>query len=241
MWIRGDLKARAKNALRENGYWVALAVVVIVWILTGLFRGAGGRGPSVEYRLGRGDFNSFGWGFGISPALLGLAGLAAAAYAVFVVIPLTVGKSRFFLEHRARPSAISTIIRPFGPGYLNVVKTMFLSGLFIFLWSLLLIIPGIVKAYQYAMVPYIMAENPDMEWRRALALSRRMTDGCKFDIFVLHLSFIGWSLLGLLALGVGILFVGPYIEATLADLYALLRQKALDSEAANGSELPGVN
>ncbi len=241
MWIRGDLKARAKQALRENGYWVALAVVAIIWVLTGLFGGASGRGPRMEYRLGQGDIDAFTrGGFGMLAAFAGLFGIAAAAYGIFVAIPLTVGKCRFFLEHRKRPSTIASVFRPFGPGYLNVVKTVFLSGLFVFLWSLLFIIPGIIKAYQYAMVPYIMAENPDMEWRRALALSREMTSGCKFDIFILHLSFIGWCLLGVLALGIGMLFVGPYIEATFAELYATLRRKALERGDTTTSELPGV-
>ena len=154
MWIRGDLKARAKQALRENGYWIALAVVAIIWVLTGLFGSAGGRGPRMEYRLGRGDLDYFmQGGFGILAAFAGFLGIAAAAYAIFVVIPLTVGKCRFFLEHRKRPSTIVSVFRPFGPCYLNVVKTVFLSGLFVFLWSLLFIIPGIIKAYQYAMVP----------------------------------------------------------------------------------------
>jgi len=247
MWIRGDLKSRAKQALRANGYWIALAVVVIIMILTGLFGGAGGsgRGPSLEYRLDQDDFSRFtrfGWGmFSINPALMGLFGIAAAAYAIFVAIPLQVGKNRFFLEHRVRPSTVGTIFWPFmKPSYLNVVKTVFLRGLFIFLWSLLLIIPGILKAYQYILVPYIMAENPDIEWRRALELSRKMTDGCKFDIFVLQISFIGWYLLGLIALVIGTLFVAPYAEATMAELYAALRVKALKSGFTSESELPGV-
>lgn len=240
MWNRGDLKARAKQALRENGYWIALAVVVIVWVLTGIFSGAG-RGPRMEYRFGQSDFNAFTQGdFGILSAFAGLIGIVAAVYSIFVASPLTVGKSRFFLEHRLRPSSVGSLFRAFGQGYLSVVKTMFLTGLFIFLWSLLFIIPGIIKAYQYAMVPYILAENPGLEWRRALALSRKMTDGCKFDIFVLHLSFIGWCLLGILALGVGILFVGPYIEATMAELYATLRQKAMGPGETTTKELPGV-
>ncbi len=247
MWIRGDLKTRAKEALRANGYWIALAVVVIITVLTGLFSGAGrsGRGPMLEYRLDQSDlsrFMRFGWGmFPINPAWMGLIGIVATAYAIFVAFPLQVGKSRFFLEHRVRTSSIGTIFWPFmKPGYLNVVKTMFLQGLFIFLWSLLFIIPGIIKAYQYILAPYIMAENPDIEWRRALELSRRMTDGCKFDIFVLQISFIGWYLLGLIALVVGTLFVTTYVEATMAELYAALRVKALESGFTSESELPGV-
>jgi uncharacterized membrane protein len=243
MWIRGELKSRAKQALRDNGYWHALGVIVVIMILTGLFSGAG-RGPRVEYRLDQNDFARFaryGWGIlPFSPFFAGFLGIAAAAYMIFVANPLLIGKNRFFLEHRVRPSSIGTIFRPFTAGYLNVVKTSFLQGLFIFLWSLLLIIPGIIKAYQYILVPYILAENPELEWRRALELSRKMTDGCKFDIFVLQISFIGWCLLGMLALFIGLLFVAPYPEATTAELYAALRIKALENGFTSEAELPGV-
>lgn len=247
MWVRGDLKARAKQALRENGYWIPLAVIVIVMVLSGIFGGAGrsGGGPTLEYRFDQSDLARFAhhdWGIlPVIPALAGLFGIAAAAYMIFVANPLQVGKVRFFLEHRVRPSEIGAIFRPFTRGYLNAVKTVFLQGLFIFLWTLLLIVPGIIKAFQYILVPYILAENPDIEWRRALALSRKMTDGCKFDIFVLQLSFLGWFLLGLIALVIGMLFVGPYYEGTMAELYATLRLKVLESGFASESELPGVH
>jgi uncharacterized membrane protein len=247
MWIRADLKANAKQSLKVNGYWVALAVIVIVGVLTG---GLGGlnntiNGPRLEYRLDQSDLarmddfsrsvSSVFAPFAVSLAIL------AIGYSIFVASPILVGKSRFFLEHRVRTSSVGTVFSPFmRKSYLNVVKSMLLTGLTIFLWSLLLIIPGIIKAYQYILVPYILAENPDIEWRRALALSRGMTDGCKFDIFVLQLSFFGWYLLGALALFVGTLFVAPYPEATMAELYAHLRGKAIARGLTSEGELPGV-
>ena len=244
MWIRADLKANAKQALRANGYWVALAVIVIVGVLSG---GLGGlnnaiSGPRLEYRLDQSDINNFSRALSsaLAPFTISLA-ILAIGYSIFVASPILVGKSRFFLEHRVRSSSVGTVFWAFmRKDYLNIVKSMLLTGLTIFLWSLLLIIPGIIKAYQYILVPYILAENPDIEWRRALALSRGMTDGCKFDIFVLQLSFIGWYLLGMLALGIGILFVAPYPEATMAELYANLRGKALARGLSSEGELPGV-
>ena len=104
---------------------------------------------------------------------------------------------------------------------------MFLRGLYTFLWTLLLLIPGIIKSYAYRMVPYILADNPKMGADNAITLSRKMMDGNKFELFVLELSFLGWYLLGLLALGVGILFVNPYYNATEAQLYLVLREKAI--------------
>lgn len=247
MWIRAELKANAKQALRVNGYWVALAVIVIIMVLSGGISGLGSAWPrtSLEYRLDQSDINrledySRSISAALAPFVISLAVLGIG-YSIFVANPLMVGKSRFFLEHRMRRSTVGTVFWPFmRKGYLNVVKTTFLQGLFVFLWSLLLIIPGIIKAYQYILVPYILAENSDIEWQRALELSRKMTDGCKFDIFVLMLSFIGWYLLGMLALGIGTLFVIPYPEATMAELYATLRGKALKSGAASEAELPGV-
>ena len=123
------------------------------------------------------------------------------------------------------------------PAYRNVVKVMFMKNLFIFLWSLLFVIPGIYKAYQYRMVDYLMAENPYMTYQRALELSRQMTDGEKFNIFILELSFFGWLFLGALACGIGVFFVNPYIEATFAELYAALRAKAFATGMTDASEL----
>jgi hypothetical protein len=124
--------------------------------------------------------------------------------------------------------------------YLNVVKTLFVRDIFIFLWSLLLIIPGIVKSYAYRMVPYLLADNPNMDTMRAIELSKQMTDGEKFNIFVLDLSFIGWYLLGLLAFCIGVIFVSPYERQTNAELYLVLKEKAKNSGIYNPEEIGEV-
>jgi len=248
MWVRAELKSRAWQSLRNNGYWVALSAVVIVIILSGGIGGVGntGQGPvGVEYRLNAHEVNQLGdFMRSISPMLLFVVFgsiLLSISYGVFVANPLSVGKSRFFLEHRLRRPSVGLVFWPFSSGsYLNVVKATFMQVLIIALWSLLLIVPGIVKSYQYALVPYILAENPGLSWRRALDLSRSMTDGCKFDIFVLQLSFIGWYLLGLLALFIGTILVAPYPEATMAELYATLREQALARGVTSEDELPGI-
>jgi uncharacterized membrane protein len=89
-------------------------------------------------------------------------------------------------------------------------------------------------------VPYILADNPDMKAGRAIQLSKEMTDGEKFDIFVLDLSFFGWFILGILLLGIGILFVQPYYDSTNAELYLKLREKALENNLTTNQEL-GLN
>lgn len=92
------------------------------------------------------------------------------------------------------------------------------------LWLLLLIVPGFVKAYEYSMIPYLLAENPNLSASQAFSLSKQMTIGQKMDLFVLDLSFLGWIILGLICCGIGILFVLPYPEATRAEVYLILKE-----------------
>ena len=100
----------------------------------------------------------------------------------------------------------------------------FLSSLFVALWSLLFVIPGIVKAYGYGMIYYIKADHPEYDWRTCLQASQQMMYGHKMDLFVLDLSFIGWYFVGSLCLGVGALWVHPYHETTRALFYEQLKQ-----------------
>lgn len=97
-----------------------------------------------------------------------------------------------------------------------------LTGLFIFLWSLLFIIPGIIKAFSYAMTPYILLDHPEMGVSEAITESRRIMDGHKWELFCLNLSFIGWILLGILTLGILFFWLTPYMSITHAAFYRSL-------------------
>ena len=120
-------------------------------------------------------------------------------------------------------------------------RVMFLRGLFTALWSLLLVVPGIVKGYAWRLVPYLLAENPNLDYRRALDLSAAMMDGHKMDVFVLDLSFFGWNLLSAATAGIlGVLYVNPYVAATNAELYIALRTNAFAAGITGPEELPGV-
>ena len=93
-----------------------------------------------------------------------------------------------------------------------------------FLWTLLLIVPGIIKAYSYSMVPFILAENPDMPANEVLNRSREMMDGNKMQAFLMDLSFIGWILFGIVTLGLGLIFwTSPYLYSSHAALYLKLK------------------
>ena len=100
---------------------------------------------------------------------------------------------------------------------------MFCKNLFTALWSLLFIIPGIIKSYEYRMVPYLLAENPDMDMHEAFERSKNMMMGNKFDTFVLDISFIGWRFLSALTANIlDIFYVNPYVFLTDAELYVKL-------------------
>ena len=113
-------------------------------------------------------------------------------------------------------------------------------GLFIYLWSLLFMIPGIVKGIAYSMTPYILADCPNVRAKDALKLSMRMTQGYKADIFVTLLSFLGWLILSAFTFGIlEIVYVGPYMNTTMAGVYEELKNNALENGTISQDELNG--
>ena len=150
--------------------------------------------------------------------------IVIAAIHAFLFNPLEAGTARFFVRNLNDKAEIRELAYCYDHGYLNVVKTVFLRDLYIVLWGLLLIIPGIIKSYEYRMVNYILAENPEMNTKEVFEMSRDMMRGNKWRAFVLDLSFLGWHLLSLITIGLaGIFYVFPYRNMTNAALYEFLR------------------
>lgn len=145
----------------------------------------------------------------------------------FLLNPLSIGCHKFFLKNLSEVSPLSYLSAGFDKNYKNMAKTMFLRDLYTFLWSLLLIIPGIVKSYEYRMIPYLLAENPDMTTEEAFEESRSMMDGQKWSTFILDLSFIGWEILSLCCCcGIlSVFYVNPYKNSANAALYEELRYR----------------
>lgn len=250
MWTRDLLKKNAKFALKDR-YWIAFLATLIVGLLSGGTSGLGGSYFTKDFKSNSEGFNGAKDFFtqnsewllpiiGFVTVIGFFAACAGIIYSIFITNPIRVGHNRFYLQNRGGKAELAALFSAFKPGYMNVVKVLFVKNLYIFLWSLLFIIPGIVKSIEYIAVEYILAENPDMDLERALEISRAMTAGEKWEIFVLGLSFIGWGLLSLMACGIGFLFLAPYIQATFAELYSALRDKALSQNLAGIDELPGV-
>lgn len=173
-------------------------------------------------------------------AVIAVTALVIVAKTVFLS-PLAVGGYRYFLKIRKdENTGIGDCIGNFKDGnYLNVVLIMFLKDLFASLWMLLCFIPGIIKAFEYSMIPFILAVRPDIDRKEAFRLSKALTDTHKLDLFWLDITFIGWEILSLFTCGIlGIVYVNPYIFATDAEAFAYLREDAITRGAIRPDELP---
>lgn len=234
-WTRRDLKEKAKFSLKSF-YWKSVLVAFILALVSGGFNG--GRGNSGNDYDTEFTGNQFvdgigGRYMGMLAFLLGLAAIVVFAAVVialvlniFVFSPLQIGCKKFFLHAGDGNADLSHMGYAFRNNYINVVSVTFLQDLFIVLWSFLFIIPGIVKAYEYRMIPYLLAEDPNLSFTDAKNLSKEMMDGEKWDAFVLDWSFILWDILAAITLNlVGIFWVNPYYQYTCAELYKVLRTK----------------
>lgn len=157
--------------------------------------------------------------------------------AAFIGNPILTGCMRFFLRSLNQPAKVGEVGYAFDHSYLNIVKTLFLRDIYLFLWGLLLIVPAFVKAYEYRMMPYILAEHPEMPTKEVFAKSKAMMKGNKWKAFVLDLSFIGWEFLSLFTAGLlHIFYVGPYRQLTNAALYESLEYGAPKGELTAWTE-----
>jgi hypothetical protein len=178
--------------------------------------------------------------------LILVVAVIACVMNVFLFNPLEVGCDRFFIRNLHEKAQVGNVGFAFDTYYLNNVKTLFFRDLYLVLWTLLFIIPGIVKAYEYRMIPYILAENPHMSRKEVFAASKSMMMGNKWKAFVLDLSFLGWHILSVFTVGILELFyVAPYVYATNAALYEALAygrpNNFANNSLANNGNFAGNN
>ncbi|MBO4989355.1 MAG: DUF975 family protein [Clostridia bacterium] len=118
---------------------------------------------------------------------------------------------------------IGDVFKGFNSDFGDLFLLGFMQSLFIALWSILLVVPGIVKSYSYAMAYYLKVDHPEMNWKDCITESRNLMQGHKWELFVLDLSFIGWYIVGALCLGVGTLWVSPYHNSARALFYESIK------------------
>lgn len=205
---------------------------VVVALLMGIFGTVSGessaRRVSENSDIYSGNLFNVGMITGLIAGIATVVILIVLVAKVFVGNLLKMGGYRFFILNQTAQPGIGTLLDGFRSGhYVNIVLTMFLRDLFTALWSLLLVVPGIVKHYEYLMVPYIIAENPAMDYKEAFQISKQMMDGEKMEAFIMDLSFLGWYLLSAVTCGLlAIFYVNPYVQASFAEMYTFNKQKA---------------
>lgn len=213
MWNRQDVKAQAKVIMKRN-YWKMFVISLLTGLLT-----KGLASTQIDFEDLNLDINVQS----IIATVASIVGLIALLYGIFVANPIKVGKARYYVLNHDENPPLGELFSAFKSNYLNTVGTMLVMDIKLFLWSLLLIVPGIIKAYEYSMIPYLLAEDSSIEMKDAFAKSKQMTTGQKWNLFVLDLSFLGWWILGTLLCGIGNLFVEPYYEATSVEVYVALK------------------
>lgn len=222
-------KEQCQNHVESQLFKIVIVSVVFALLTSSGYQSARGAAKGSDADINLSHLTGIQWSL-VMAAFVGIVGIVIIAFLVNVLIsifvwnPLSVGCIKYFIDCRYGNAELKDILFVFRNNYVNVCVNIFLKQLFTFLWCLLLIVPGIVKAYEYMMVPYLLAENPDMSREEVFAMSKRMMDGNKWNAFVLDLSFVGWLILGALTLNiVNVLYTNPYRYLTSAELYHTLK------------------
>lgn len=227
MWTVSDLKKKGNYYFRLN-YWPTVLVSLISLIIS---VGTSFSSTNITSSIESTDLSGFMglWLIALIPAaLIGIA--VSVGFSVFLANPIKIGVCGFMYRNHKEKASIDIAFSGFSKNYMNVVKVMFFMNLYTFLWSLLFVIPGIIKSYEYRMVPYILSESPEISVDDALKISSVMMDGHKGHAFGLDLSFIGWQILNAFTVGIlGIFYLNSYVNMTNAALYENLRQNYFTS------------
>ena len=232
-----DFRQIARESLK--GKWLlAVGTGFIAYLLGGSIMAVGGSGSvSVNSETAEQAASGLAAEPGLAAFLLmalATVSVIAIVYAVVMTIiggAVSMGYAKFNLNlvNRSNPS-VEDVFSQFK--YFKKAFVMrFLKGLYVLLWTLCFIIPGIVASYSYAMAPYILYENPDMTGSEALAASKELMKGNKWRLFCLGFSFFGWSLLSAITLGIGFLFLRPYAEAAGAAFYREIKWERMKQQA----------
>ena len=235
MWTRKELKGQAKEALKRN-YWKAVLVTVLFGLLVGGTGSSAVAGISASVGSGSESTGSL-WSYvlaflhesmpGLLTALIIIAVVlvvVSLAVSILLINPINVGFAYFRMNALRGVGNVGDLGRGFDASYKRNVGTLFLQALYTLLWTCLLVVPGFIKAYEYCMIPYLLADHPEMTRQEAFATSKAMMKGNKWKAFVLDLSFIPWDLLSTLTLGiVSVFYVAPYRRLTAAALYEKLK------------------
>lgn len=210
---RPAIKAEAKSFIGQNARWWKMTLATIaIYLISGGFSIY----VNIATVINRDD----------PPTTVGYS----SSIITLLLIPFTIAASGYYLNH----------IRGFNPEWKSLYKegidnygsylvTGVLVNVFTVLWSLLFVVPGIIKAIAYSQAKYVIHDNPRLKGKEAIEISKRMTNGFKGDLFSMYLSFIGWYILVWLTGGILSIYVTPYVETTAAMYYENLKRYSIEN------------
>lgn len=262
MWTRAELKSNAKEVLRYS-YWNGVLVVLIMGAITyvaSLVTAFIPLGPvaasiflSMPLMVGMyfyflrsntqpKEINNLFFSFNGGRYMKIVGAMAWLLLFTFLWSLIPISGAAFFVSSMVITSVTTSSMMTHATDYFtkfdvnafNAIWAVVIPAVVIYIAGMVVVI---IKSISYSMTPYILADNPFIGYQRALKLSIAMTHGHKGAIFVLALSFIGWGILAVLALGIGLLFLTPYIQGTYAQLYLKLREIAIQNGIATREEL----
>ena len=253
---RKELKQAGKNLFQKN-YWYSVLVVFLMFLSgTGTsfspsfnfsYTTSGSEGDPFEELFGGGDFEYFLEEFIETPIFIAIFIIVIATIVVasvlgyFIFNSFRCGGIRYFLKSRKNQAVqIHEVFENLkDKTNLNIAKVTFFRDLSVFLWSLVFIIPGIIKSYEYWAIDYILAVRPDIDKDEAKRLSTVLMDGNKWRLFELSISFIGWELLSVFTMGLlNIFYVTPYMQATFVEFFSEIRLEALAKGIITLNDIP---
>lgn len=220
--LAADYREKARGALGRINWWPAILVSLVAAILGDGYHGSG----ASSYRDVWDNASPLVTDFSFSALWAAVAGVVTILTLIYIVLSLTlgsvikVGKAQYFtkLMRDQEQSPFATLFHPFRY-WTGCLALGLLTAVRVFLWTLLLVVPGIIASYSYAMAPYIKGENPHMTATEALNESVRIMRGKRWRLFCLQISFIGWTILSAITLGLGYLLLNPYMDAAEAAFY----------------------
>ncbi len=224
---RSDLRQQAKDAFKAN-YWPMVGIVFLAGVISSAIAGvisgvAAGGALASELASGGASLDELATSMRASFSASGLSTVVS----IFVLVPLEVGLSYMcylVFEGKKAPEVKDLFCVFNGKNYLRVVLNQFLVMVFITLWSLLLIIPGIVMSYAYSLAPFMLLDDPELGAMEAIKKSKEWAKGYKMDMFLIDLGFIGWGILTICTCGiVGIFWAIPYYSLAMAGIYSKIK------------------
>lgn len=225
-----ELKSRAKVSLKGK-YWNAFAACIIWGLLTSVSAAFGTFSSGAKEIVNFAHSGAIQMDEVIANGAAFISALGTTAFVIEMIFyafldgPMSVGAHRFFLINTEEKPSLKELFFGFKNSYLNNMKIMFSAFVKNVLWAFVFIIPGIVKMFEYSIIPYILAGHPEMESKDVFAEAKRLMKGNKMRLFKLELSFIGWVLLCSLTLGIGVFFLVPYYQAAHAEFYKEILDK----------------